>query len=62
MAKIGSHPDFKVFMRLLKFHNIKYLLVGGYAVGYHGCPRATGDMNIWIEIGESNSVIMSIMN
>jgi len=31
------------------------LLVGGYAVGYHGYPRATGDMDIWIEMSESNS-------
>jgi hypothetical protein len=31
------------------------MLVGGYAVGYHGYPRATGDMDIWIETSESNS-------
>ena len=28
--------------------NIKYLLIVGYAVGYHGYPRATNDMNIFI--------------
>lgn len=27
---------------------VEYLLIGGYAVGYHGYPRATGDMDIWI--------------
>jgi len=31
------------------------LLVGGYAVGYHGYPRATGDMDIWIEMSKSNA-------
>jgi hypothetical protein len=31
------------------------LLVGGYAVGYHGYPRATGDMDIWIEVSQSNA-------
>jgi len=31
------------------------LLVGAYAVGYHGYPRATGDMDIWIETSKSNS-------
>jgi hypothetical protein len=31
------------------------MLVGGYAVGYHGYPRATGDMDIWVETSESNS-------
>lgn len=43
-------PDFKDFLRLLKDRNIRYLLVGGYAVGYHGYPRATNDLDIWIAI------------
>ena len=43
-------PDFKEFLNLLKDKNIKYLLIGGYAVGYHGYPRATNDMDIWIAI------------
>lgn len=55
MAKIELHPDFKDFLRFLNSHNVKYLIVGGYAVGYHGYPRATGDMDIWIESSESNS-------
>jgi hypothetical protein len=55
MATIELHPDFKDFLRLLSFHNVRYMLVGGYAVGYHGYPRATGDMDIWIETSGSNS-------
>ena len=43
-------PDFKEFLKLLNDNNIKYLLIGGYAVGYHGYPRATNDMDIWIAI------------
>jgi len=43
-------PDFKEFLNLLKNHNIRYLLIGGYAVGYHGYPRSTNDMDIWIAI------------
>ena len=43
-------PDFKEFLNLLKDKNIRYLLIGGYAVGYHGYPRATNDMDIWIRI------------
>jgi len=31
------------------------LLIGGYAVGYHGYPRATADMDIWIAMNPSNS-------
>ncbi len=43
-------PDFKEFLKLLKDKNIQYLLIGGYAVGYHGYPRSTNDMDIWIAI------------
>ncbi len=43
-------PDFKEFLNLLKGKSIQYLLIGGYAVGYHGYPRATNDMDIWIAI------------
>ena len=38
------------FLKLLKDKNIQYLLIGGYAVGYHGYPRSTNDMDIWIAI------------
>ena len=31
-------PDFKEFLRLLNTHGVEYLLIGGYAVGYHGYP------------------------
>ena len=55
MARIELHPDFKDFLRLLNSHGVEYLVVGGYAVGYHGYPRATGDMGIWIAISESNA-------
>jgi len=33
-------------------------VVGGYAVGYHGYPRATGDMDLWIGINEKNALKM----
>jgi len=50
MAPIELHPDFKDFLRLLTFHGVEYLVVGGYAVGYYGYPRATGDLDIWIAL------------
>jgi hypothetical protein len=55
MASIELHPDFKDFLRLLNFHKVEYMLVGGYAVGYHGYPRATGDMDIWIAVNDTNA-------
>jgi hypothetical protein len=55
MAKIELHPDFKDFLRLLNSHGVEYLVVGGYAVGYYGYPRATGDMDIWVAVSEVNA-------
>ncbi len=48
-------PDFKEFLRLLNENNVRYLLIGGYAVGYHGYPRATNDMDIWIAVHIDNA-------
>ena len=41
-------PDFKEFLKLLNEHKVRYLLIGGYAVGYYGYPRATNDLDIWV--------------
>jgi predicted nucleotidyltransferase len=51
-------PDFKDFLKLLNGKKIRYLLIGGYAVGYHGYPRATNDMDIWIAIDPKNAELM----
>ncbi len=50
--------DFKEFLQLLNSKKIKYLIVGGYAVGFHGYPRATGDLDVWIAIDERNALKM----
>jgi hypothetical protein len=55
MAMIQIPPDFKEFLRLLNFHQVEYLLIGGYAVGYYGFVRATGDMDIWVKIDPANA-------
>jgi hypothetical protein len=55
MATIHLPPDFKEFLRLLNVHKVEYLVIGGYAVGYHGYPRATADMDIWIAVHPPNA-------
>jgi hypothetical protein len=55
MATMKIPKDFKEFLKLLNANNVKYLLIGGYAVGYYGYPRPTGDMDIWIRIDEENA-------
>jgi len=42
-------------LRLLKEHDVRYLLIGAYAVNYHGYIRATGDMDIWIALHPENA-------
>ncbi len=55
MATIRLPQDFKEFLKLLKEHNVRYLLIGGYAVGFYGYPHATADMDIWIAIHPENA-------
>jgi hypothetical protein len=47
--------DFREFLRLLNANRVEYLLVGGYAVGVHGYPRATVDLDIWIRATSENA-------
>ena len=55
MATIHLPPDFKEFFQLLNSHKVLYLVIGGYAVAYHGYPRATGDIDIWIATSPDNA-------
>ena len=54
-------PDFIDFIQLLNKHEVKYMVVGGYAVGLHGYPRYTGDLDIWIQISEENATKMLLV-
>jgi hypothetical protein len=55
MATIRLPADFKEFLKLLGVHEVEYLLIGGYAVGYHGYPRATGDMDVFVASHQENA-------
>jgi len=39
----------------LNENEVRYLLIGGYAVGFHGYPRATDDMDVWIAVHPENA-------
>ena len=47
--------DFKEFVALLRKHDARYMIVGGYAVGVHGYPRYTGDLDIWLDPERENA-------
>ena len=42
-------PDFEEFIASLNAHRVRYLIVGGYAVGFHARPRATKDIDILVD-------------
>lgn len=52
-------PDFKEFLKSLNENGVKYLVIGGYAVGYHGYPRATNDLDVWIAFHSDNAERMT---
>jgi predicted nucleotidyltransferase len=47
--------DFKEFIELLNVNKVKYLVVGGYAVGFHGHPRYTKDIDLWVLMKSNNA-------
>jgi hypothetical protein len=49
------NPDFLDFITLLDQRSVEYLIVGGYAVGFHGFPRYTGDIDFFVSINEENA-------
>jgi len=49
------NPDFKEFIESLNANNVRYLVVGGYAVAIHGHPRYTKDIDVWLWLDPQNA-------
>ncbi len=49
------NQDFKEFIRSLNGSEVRYLVVGGYAVAFHGYPRYTKDLDVWIDMSSENA-------
>lgn len=49
------NEDYKEILQLLLKNKVRFLVVGAYAMGAHGYPRATGDLDIWVEPSLENS-------
>jgi hypothetical protein len=49
------NQDFKEFVQSLNDNRVRFLIVGGYAVAFHGYPRFTKDLDIWIETNRQNA-------
>jgi hypothetical protein len=48
-------PDFDEFIESLTAHGVEFLIVGAYALAFHGAPRFTGDLDVWIRPTEPNA-------
>lgn len=47
--------DFKEFVESFARHEVRFLIIGGYALAAHGLPRATGDFDAWVWIDDGNA-------
>lgn len=55
--------DFIDFIELLNLHHVDYMIVGAHALAYHGRPRHTGDLDIWIKPSNENaSKMVAVLN
>lgn len=49
------NPDFVDLLRALQDADVRFLVVGAYALAVHGRPRATGDLDVWVEPTAENA-------
>ncbi len=49
------HPDFSDFVAALNDNEVEYVIIGSFALAFHGSPRATGDIDFWIRPTNSNA-------
>ena len=60
---MATSNDFKELFKLLNKHNVEYLIVGGYALAYHGAPRFTGDIDVLINAIPQNALkVIEVIN
>jgi hypothetical protein len=48
-------PDFRDLLALFNAHEVAYLIVGGYALAFHGAPRFTGDIDLYVRCDHENA-------
>ncbi len=52
------NQDFKEFIQSLNDNRVRYLVIGGYAVAFHGHPRYTKDLDVWLAMNPDNAAKM----
>ena len=51
------NEDYKEMLESLSAHKVRFLVVGAYAMGAYGYPRATGDFDLWVESSPENGSV-----
>ena len=51
-----ENKDFREFIELLNSNAVRYLIVGGHAVTFHGFPRFTADLDLWVATDAKNAL------
>jgi hypothetical protein len=60
---VSLSPDWKEFIELLNEEGVEYVIVGGLALAAHGCPRSTGDLDVFVRISNDNaSSLINVLN
>ena len=49
------NPDFLDLLRAFSAADVRFMVVGAYALGLHGRPRATGDLDVWVDATPENA-------
>ena len=52
---MDAQPDFRELLGLFNAHEVEYLVVGAYALAFHGAPRNTGDMELLVRVHPDNA-------
>jgi hypothetical protein len=52
---VSLDKDLREFLALLREREVEFLVVGGHAVAFHGFPRWTGDLDVWVRPDEGNA-------
>ena len=50
-----TQPDFRELLALFNAHHVEYMIVGGYALAFHGAPRFTGDLTLLVKPDAANA-------
>ncbi len=50
--------DFRDFLQCLNGRGVEFLVIGGHAVAFHGYPRATADLDVWVAVNPANASLL----